>query len=183
MTKKITTAIAVLLLTVGVLTACSHGDKARKADEDYSRSLLLGYQASQPPPKNKWSQIRQNLIEVQDSQIKTTATTTFFFNQGVTDPILVCPSIGFPIPATSQLTNPDQKVKGHDLTLPQLEPNGIFTGNTSATYAMCIDAKGRPYATYWEGFVQVVAGPAKWDKAAHSVALIGAPSFTYTKGR
>jgi hypothetical protein len=159
-------------------------------ESDVSANILSAYSKSQPPPQRPWSQLRQNLIELETAQMDTTQTTTFFFNQGVREPLSVCPSIGFPIAATSQLTNPDQKITesrsdgdNGNVVVPQIDPNGVFAGDSTGTYVMCIDAQGRPYANYWEGFVQTVTGPAKWNADAGRIELVGPPSFEFTKGK
>lgn len=177
--------IGMLALSVVGLAGCemTTNNAANNNDRAIAAKQLSGYQKNQPVPIFDWSQLRQNLIEIETSQARTTQTTSFFFNQGVVDPVSSCPSIGFPIPATYQLSNPDAKVPQHDLTLPQIEANGVYTADTSGTYVICIDAQGRAYANYFEGFVNTVTGPAKWNPDSHQVELVGPPSFTYSKGK
>lgn len=182
---KITLVIVTLLGIVG-LAACQGNDattKTQQHDRAAAARQLTAYQNNQAVPVFTWSQLRQNLIEIETAQAQTTQTTSFFFNQGVQDPVSSCPSIGFPIPSTYQLTNPAAKVPNHDLTLPQVEANGVYTGDTSGTFVICIDAQGKAYADYWEGFVKTVTGPAKWDPGAHQVQLVGPPSFQFSKGK
>lgn len=167
----------------GLVLAGCQPTNVNSADRATAAKQLQGYDKNQPVPIFDWSQYRQNLIEIETAQARTTQTTTFFFNQGVQDPIAVCPSIGFPIASTSELTNPEAKVVNHDLTLPQIESNGVFPGASSGTYVICIDAQGKAYAHYWEGFVSAVTGPAKWNTDTHQVELVGPPSFTFSKGR
>jgi hypothetical protein len=63
-----------------------------------------------------------------------------------------------------------------------MDPNGVYVPESSTgTYVMCIDAQGRPYAQYWEGFVHTVFAPARWDSGSHMVQLVGPPSFEFTK--
>jgi hypothetical protein len=173
---------ALLLAAVLVGAACTEKkEDPRRADEKISESALRDLQKAHPTPKFRRSQLRQNLVEIITAQAETTQTTTFFFNMGVGDPVHTCPSIGFPIPATAQLTNPQEKVKRHDLALPQVEPTGIYTGDSTGTYVICVDARGRAYADYWEGFIKTVTGPAKWDADAKTVALVGPPSFDFSE--
>lgn len=174
--------IASVLVAVVLLGAC-HKTAATNARNTETRAAGIAADnllRSQPIPIRPWSQLRQNLIELETSQADTTQTTTFFFNQGVQQPVQECPSIGFPIPSTTELTNPEQKIQGHDVTLPQLETTGVYPGVSTGTYVICIDGQGRAYADYWEGFVQAVTGPAKWDSATHSISLIGPPSFKFS---
>lgn len=182
--KKLTMIAAVLML---LLVGCSspNGNKP-KSDKEISKEIEERYLRNQPIPKHDWSQYRQTLLEIEEAQITTIATTTFFFNQGTDAPIDSCPSIGFPLPTTAQLSNPQRTVSGphqSGLTLPSMEPTGVYTGDSSGTYVLCTDAEGRPYANYWEGFVKTVSGVAVWDDAAGRVKLTGAPSFEFTEGK
>jgi hypothetical protein len=181
--KSLVAVILVCLAGLGLAGCDTSQNAANNADRKTAARQLAGYQRNQPVPTFTWSQLRQNLIEIETAQAQTTQTTSFFFNQGVQDPVTSCPSIGFPIPSTYQLTNPESKVAQHDLTLPQIEANGVYTGDTTGTFVICVDAKGMPYANYWEGFVNTVTGPAKWNPESHQVELIGPPSFKFTKGK
>lgn len=182
MKRKILAAIIGLTLTLGI-TACEQNKTAQQKEAQVTREQLNAFLTAQPVPKFAWSQLRQNLIEIETAQASTTATTTFFFNVGVTDPVDVCSSIGFPIPATYQLTASEGKLQDHALTVPQLEANGVYTGDTSGTYVICIDGNGVPYASYWEGFIKTESGPAKWDYDEHKVVLTGAPTGDFSVGK
>ena len=179
--KKIVAIVLVLFAIV--VTACETGSDARRADEAISEQILTDLQNAHPVPKFARSQLRQNLVELVTAQAQTTQTTTFFFNMGIESPVNFCPSIGFPIPATAQLTNPQQKEPGRgggNIALPQVEPTGVYTGDTTGTYVMCIDGLGQAYAVYWEGFVQSITGPAAWTGGR--IELIGPPSFNFSEG-
>jgi hypothetical protein len=181
--KKFLAIGLIVVLGLGV-AACDEGNnKVQNHDRSVATEQLGQYQTNQPVPVFKYSQLRQNLIEIETAEARTTQTTSFFFNQGVQDPVSSCPSIGFPIPSTYQLTNPEAKVQRHDFTLPQPEATGVYTADTTGTYVICVNAQGQAYATYWEGFVQTVTGPARWDTATHQVLLTGPPSFEFSKGK
>lgn len=187
--KKITTTIAALS-TIALLAACESGEpkKETAAQENAtSEAALSQFLKAQPAPQFTWSQLRQNLIEIQTAQANSTATTSFFFNQGVGDPVMECPSIGFAIPATYQLTNPVQPLEvgvvgdpNPVIAIDQLEATGVYTADTSGTYAICVDETGDAYAFYWEGFVSTVTGPARWDSDAKRIVLTGAPSAEFS---
>lgn len=182
--KKARYLVAAVLVAAALLAACDpSSNAAQKRDRSTATKQLTSYQNNQPVPVFTWSQLRQNLIEIETAQAQTTQTTSFFFNMGVADPTDFCPSIGFPIPSTYQITNPQAKVERRDVILPQIEANGVYTDQSSGTFVICIDAQGRPYANYWEGFVKTVTGPAKWNAEAHQVELVGPPSFNFSKGK
>ena len=196
--KKIISAVAVAIVLVLAGAACtSTTTTAQRAAKDSANTEqasiaagLTNMERSQPLPRFSWSQLRQNLIELESAQADTTQTTSFFFNQGVQDPVQMCPSVGFPIASTTELSNPEQKITdvgrsggNGNVTIPQIDPNGVYAGTSTGTYVMCIDAQGRTYADYWEGFVQTVTGPARWNTTTHDVEFVGAPSFKFTSGK
>lgn len=176
--KSIMSVLVLAVLAFG-LTACEQG--ANSADREVSERILKDLQQAHPVPMFDRSQERQNLVELTTARAQSTATTSFFFNLGIADPITVCPSTGFPIPATMQLTNPEARAySSAAYTVPQVEPTGVYTGDTTGTYVMCIDAQGNGYAQYWEGFVSAVTGPAEWNAQTKQIQLIGPPSFEFT---
>ena len=171
MNKKflaVTMAIAAL-----ALTACS--PSSVNSDQTLTNDQLTQYQQAQPVPVFKWSQERATLIAVINARANTTATTSFFFNQGVKDPISTCPSIGYPVASTAELTNPDQVVAS-SAVVSQIDPPGVYTGVSTGTYVLCVSSSGTKYPYYWEGFVATVGGDAKWDPATGQATLIGEPT-------
>lgn len=171
--------IIILALVLGVaLTGCDDKQTANQTERATVARNQKRLVVAQPPPEFNWSQIRQNLIDIQQAQGQTTATTTFFFNQGVVNPVKSCASIGFPIPATYQLTNPEAMATKYQspYTLPQQDTTGVFSGDTSATYVICLDDSGKGRITYWEGFVQTETGEARWDREQGLIVSVGKSS-------
>jgi hypothetical protein len=78
-------------------------------DKSLANQQLSRLSTAQPAPEFPYSQIRQNLIEIDTAQANAVQTTSFFFNFAQ-DPIASCPSIGYPIASTTQLTNPLQEI-------------------------------------------------------------------------
>ena len=178
------TKITIIFSAVITLAACaskntSSANQKEQNTNDAAKTALL---ISQPGHTYQRSQIRQNQLDIEDAQASTVLTTTFFFNQGVADPHDVCPSIGFPIAASNQISNPLQVVGNTDralATIGNIEPTGIYTGNSTGTYVICIDANGKGYANYEEGFVKTVTHPATWDYTKHQVVLTGDATGTF----
>lgn len=162
----------VLAAVIG-LAACSSG--ADSNDQSVTENQHQRYQSVQAVPQFDWSQYRQTVIDVESAQVHGTATTTFFFNLGTPNPIKSCPSVGFPVSTTSQLTNPEAYY-GNGVTLPQEEPNGVYTGDSSGTYVVCVSKTGAKYVSYWEGDVQTEGGAAHWDRTTGSIVLDGDPT-------
>jgi hypothetical protein len=185
-TPKFAIAGAILVGLMTTASSCTDGEwsSSTNNDEKISESMLQDFQKAQPVPTFKYSQYRENLIDIVTAQAQPTPTTTFFFNAGVADPVYMCASVGFPIPGTSQLTNPEKiedRYEG-DVAIPQVEPNGVFTGDTTNTTTICRDANGRGYAVGWEGFTMPVTGPAEWNSETKQVELIGAPTGEFSTG-
>lgn len=122
---------------------------------------------NQPTPIYDWSLERHLLTKLYDARQR--ATTTFSYVQSdFTGKVLwSCPSIGFPIPYATQLTNPSKldyrtiPASGggyhvSDGVIPQAEPNGLYSpANSDATWVMCVNAKGKIVPRYEERKVSV----------------------------
>lgn len=182
--------IALAGIAVVSLTACGKKQTVQSREFRSQDAISANFEKTQPVPVFSFSQLRQNLAEIESAQAHGVQTTTFFFNMGERDPIQSCPSIGAPIPTTAQITNPEQPLRdnsqplnngGGNVTVGQMEPTGVYGGNSTGTYVMCIGGNGKPYADYWEGFVQTIFGPATWNQQAHQVQLVGPPSFKFSK--
>lgn len=194
-TRERLNALIVAFLSVvlaAVLAACGSGtptgNQVEAADQNDVTTQLI---KNQPIPKPLTSQMRANLIEIEQAQIEGVQTTSFFFNPNVRDPYLICPSVGTPISAAASLSNPTQLTSRYGQnsnyvagTVDQMDPNGVYTPRDSlGTYALCIQPDGRVIATYSEGYVHVEYAPATWDQAAGRVVITGAPSGKFTKGK
>ncbi len=139
---------------------------------------------NQPIPVFKYSQARQTLINAETIEAEGQNTTTFgVSNNGLL--VWECSSIGMPVPASAQLSNPSKIVQdpyggGYRLanggiSVDQQDPFGIYTGQTTGTYTLCVNPQGKQYLQYWEGYTDAVSGPATWDTATHQVKLLGTP--------
>lgn len=179
MLRNIIAGSCLALALAGGAVACSTNNSATQADQAATNNQLDRYQKNQPIPFNDSSVFRATLITVEQAQIHGIATTTFFYNQGVAKPDS-CPSLGFPLPSTAQLTNPQQVINTYNnnagVSIPQLEPNGVYTGDSTGTYVVCVDPTGAQYIQYWEGFVKTIGGPAHWDQGTQTIMLDGAPT-------
>lgn len=164
--------------------ACNNGaPSGLQTDQRASTRDLQQLQTAQPSPSFSWSQIRQTLIDIESAQAHTTQTTTFFYNQGVAQPVMSCPSIGYPVATTDQITNPSQVIpdpnaNNGSVTLPQIDPNGIYSGDSTGTYVLCVGGNGQTYGVYWEGFTFAISGAATYDSG--QVVPTGPSSFNFT---
>jgi len=55
----------------------------------------------------------------------------------------------------------------------QQETTGVYTGDTSGTYVICIDESGGGRITYWEGPVETETGEATWNSELHQIESTG----------
>lgn len=186
------TGAAVLISSALLVAGCTDTPAkhdATNADQNQGQSQQQIYRTNQPVPRFDFSQYLQTLIDVETAQVHGVATTTFFFNAGVRDPYKSCPSIGFPVPSTSNITNPTQLQQGggnydHGYwggSIGQQEPNGAFTGQSSGTYVVCVNKAGAKYIAYSEPNTQTEGGPAHWDLATHQIVDDGTPTVTSTQ--
>jgi hypothetical protein len=185
MKKRAFAIIGAIALAAVSLGACQGGSAAQQSsnnnDVQTSAKALQQLQRAQPTPLYQYSQQRQTLIAIENAQAGNTQTTSFFFNMGIQDPINSCPSIGFPIASTTELTNPLQDNNNGPngnagVAIGQVDPTGVYSGNSTGTYVLCVSPSGGNFIQYWEGFVDNVTGPAVWNTTTHQVQLTGPSS-------
>ena len=194
---KITAARIMTFLVIGALAAACGAmatDNAQTTEVRAQDKIATYYNQVQPVPV--WaqkSQIRQNLIEIEHAEAIGVQTTSFECGEQAGcdpthPPIKSCPSIGSPIPITDELTNPEQPLRdnsqplnngGGNVTVGEMDPNGIYKGAGSGTYVLCIRPGGAVEPAYFEGLVEVEYGPAQWEQGK-GIVDIGPPSFQFT---
>ena len=134
-----------------------------KAQSQDTQTLLK----ATPPPQYSYSQERQDLKNIEDARANATQTTSFFYNMGSNTPVFSCPSIGYPIASDTELTNPNQITWVYtgggtriDGVIGNPDPTGVYTGQSTGTYVICVNSAGQGYGFYWEGFVAALPGYA-----------------------
>jgi hypothetical protein len=166
-----------------MLAGCPSHPNADMTEQNAQTAQQRIYDNNQPLPQYNWSLERQVLIDAQDSAARGDASTSFFFVQGVQDPVFICPSLGLGVPDTAQLSNPDQiapisgRWGGGATVIGQMDPFGVYTPPTSeGTYVICV-INGRPTLQRAEEYVHTVMAPAVWDVASHQIKVTGTPSL------
>lgn len=144
-----------ILLAVAALAVAACGNYANQGvanDKSQTDSQLQQYQKVQPVPFYNWSEQRNTLIQIYNAKNEARSTWAVFMSYtGVA--MFTCPSVGFPIPADTQLTNPQQVVGGPstgNATVSQMEPDGLYTGSGTGTYVLCVRSDGKAAPIYWE---------------------------------
>lgn len=188
--QKIILALCSVALVLPV-AACAHpaktsnGQAKENQQQAQDTTTLIN---NQPVPGYNYSQIRQNLIDIENAEANGAQSTSFFFNFGIQDPYMSCPSIGAPIPVTMSLTNPSQITWGANNAGPavtdQMDPNGVYAAQgSSGTWVQCIGANGKITPQYAEESVHTVFAPAVWDETNHQIKIIGASSVNFSSGK
>lgn len=185
--------LAVLVPVIALAVACGNVNQSVTHDQDQTNSQLQQYQKVQPVPYYDWSEQRNTLIQIYNA--KNEARETWAVIESITGEALwACPSIGFPIPADTQLTNPDQIAvtqngsTWYDGVVPQMEPDGLYASSgTDATYVLCVRPDGKAVPIYTEQKVStfpfpvhVVDGKIVDDNGASTIIVDvkGAPGTT-----
>ncbi len=140
---------------------------------------------NQPIPTFDWSLERHLLIQLYGARQRATATFSFVQSEYTGKVLWSCPSLGFPLPYATQLTNSVQPIWDHDIhgtagvTVALPEPNGLYPpASAEGTWVMCVDAKGRITPRYEERRVTVTVTPMT-EKDGQLVVQDGAePTLT-----
>lgn len=182
MKVAVAAALAGLLL-VGA-AACS-GSSTSASGNDTTNNLQAQDDQQlafvQPLPNFPFSQIRQNLIEIEAIQALGISSTTFLFVPGIPHPILECPSQGVPVPASDELSNPVVAQWNDDgkgvagVGIGQQDPVGVFQGPTTGTNGLCLDKTGSTYDAYNEAYDVTITADAYWDNTSGTIVVTGAP--------
>ena len=159
---------ALFLLVPFLLAACGGGADTQEAAMVNAQQEI--YTKTQPPPFFNHSLQRQLMIDLYKAMNSSVATYTYVINQYTGKPYFFCPSIGFPIPANTELTNPSAVAwpfgpeRSHGYVLPQAEPNGLYSSpSTSGTYVMCTNGDGTVSPQYFEQDVSTFTQPMNFS--------------------
>jgi hypothetical protein len=161
---------------------CS-GDQGQKVERDAVKQQDLQYARNQPPPTFDWSLERHIMSKVYQARNSAVSTWTYVLSEYTGKLLWSCPSLGFPIPYSAQLTNPSKMAwEGyHDsAVIPQAEPNGLYPPpSAEATVVPCIDPTGKVTPAYVEPRVMTFFQPMQPGPDGGLVPLIGAkPTLT-----
>lgn len=162
--------LAGLLLAVPLLLAneggCDERPSAAKQEQAAQDIQMQQFMRNQPVPSFDWSLERHMLIQIYAARQKATNTFTVVQSDYTGKIMWSCPSIGFPLPYATQLTNPSQLISRYDGSVRvsgvvgQQEPNGLFTpAAADGTWVPCVDERGRITPVYEERKVTVFLRP------------------------
>lgn len=152
--------LAVVAFTVFMGSDCGSGNTSDKQDTKTTNDQQATYAVNQPIHKYDYSQKRDTLIQVYDQITRPSATWTVFVSAtGV--PLTICQSLGYPINAATQLTNPTKASDGGgssnadtgsgNVSVGQAESTGVFSPASDAgTWVLCVRPNGDVTAVYSE---------------------------------
>lgn len=151
--KAILFLVGFLLLAMA-LAACSPTDMTIQKEKEQQGKGTLAIVENQPVPDlGGWSFERHVVIQTYLARNRTIATYTYMITLDGKI-VEICPSIGYPIPYSTQLTNPLQKVSGSEVVIAQAEPTGLYPpSNADATLVQCANKDGTVSPTYFEPLV------------------------------
>ncbi len=150
-----------------LFTSCKLSTKSDRKETSRVEQQQNVYVDSQPIPAFDWSLERHIFIELYEARNNAVKTYSYIRNwQG--EIIWSCDSIGFPLAANMQLTNPakiaDSYVQGGFAILPQAEPNGLFSSPSNVgTYVFCVNSDGTISPSYFEMTVETHLSPLTVD--------------------
>jgi len=171
---KKTTSLIVLIAALFALSSCVEY-KPEKTTADQKDKMTVEqqqevYNKAQPVPRFDYSLERDIVKQLYRARNEKVATHTVW--RGDTSEVEGhCPSIGFPIPYDTSLTNPlksewKSACTTHDHSMAsavveQPEPNGVFASkNSTATWVRCV-VNGEEAPVYVEGKVTAYPYPVK----------------------
>lgn len=156
----------VMLCVVAVLTvfasACDDTSNANERERATVNRQQETFLRSQPTPVFEWSLERSLMIQFYNARNARTLTYSYVVHPHTGALLMSCESMGFPLPATVQLTNPQTVVDtARGVTsIAQAEPNGLYApSSTTGTWVMCIAPNGGIEPRYVENEVITTVRP------------------------
>lgn len=183
--KRILTTIGTLIVASILFVGCgiSQSDtnlKEQKITEDNQARLSRLY----PIPQMDTSLERDIVVQLYELRNQARNTHSVILSDGTATPVWDCPSIGFPIANDVQLTNPEQIAVQNQYgvaTLPQAEPNGLYTPASSwGTWVLCAEGDGSIAPVYNEADTITFPFPVKVDYITGRITRDGPATATVT---
>jgi hypothetical protein len=150
--------IFILLLLTFMLCAC--GTVSSNQVESQQQELGVKSIITNQPVPNLGGYSFERDIVIQTYIARNETIATYAYTMTLDGKIIeLCPSIGYPIPYSTQLTAPEKLHNNYPDTLPnsdasvvpQSEPNGLYPpDNALATLVQCVNSDGSVSPMYFE---------------------------------
>lgn len=172
--KKSFTFVLFLIMCLALIGCSTNSNYVETQQQQDGVNALI---VNQPVPNlGGYSFERQIVIETYSARNRTIATYSYMFTMDG-KVVEICPSIGYPIPYSTQLTAPEKLAfSSSGAVIPQSEPNGLYPpGDAAATLVQCVNPDGSVSPTYIEWYVLAFPYRIKSDL---QLERIGDPSFS-----
>lgn len=165
------------ILVLFLLVACAPASVAdvEQAQQQTGNMAIVNNQPL--PDLGGYSFERQIVIETYLARNNTIATYAYMFTMDGKI-IEICPSIGYPIPYSTQLTNPEKIEYTYSApnVISNAEPNSLYPpSDAAATLVQCVNPDGSVSPVYIEWYV--LAFPYRIVSDLQ-VERLGEPSFS-----
>ena len=166
------------LFVLAIFGLCLVGcDSGRVSEERTVAGQQELYLKTQPVPVFDYSLQRDLLIQFYKASNESISTYTVISDFGRV--LWEGPTMGYGIPANTQLTNPEEINGYYGVTLPQPEPNGLYSSpSTSGTIVMAVMKDGSLAPIYAEH--NVVTFPFNVEKDGTAYKQYGSASLRLT---
>ncbi len=171
MKHPIVTGLSIVFLLSAADGGCDAKDSSSNAtrQEQAQQNLQMEqFLRNQPVPSFDWSLERHMLIQLYTARQRATNTYSVVQSEFTGKILWSCPSIGFPLPYSTQLTNSLQaQWRGYSdhwssAVVEQQEPNGLFSPpSAEGTWVPCVDERGRITPVYEERKVTTFLRPVE----------------------
>src|SRR5512139_2535547 len=142
--KRSLLVILVFVFVISTAEGC-FGTTQQQLEQAQQAEGVASITQNQPVPDlGGYSFEQQIVIETYLARNNTIATYVYMFAMDGKI-IEICPSIGYPIPYSTQLTAPDVALFQYtgDPVVPNPEPNGLYPpGDAAATLVQCVNPDG-----------------------------------------
>lgn len=144
----------ILFVMVFALYAC--GSSVTQDEQSQQQLANSAIVQNQPVPDlGGYSFERQIMIDTYIARNSNVNTYAYMFTMDGKI-VEICPSIGFPIPYSTQLSNPTKVdwIHGSYWALPNAEPNSLYPpADAAATLVQCVQPDGSVTPVYIEWYV------------------------------
>jgi hypothetical protein len=158
--KPLLVLLAVLGMFMVSASWCDTGSSTNTVETNAQSNQQGIYNQGQPIPNYPYSNYRQSLIQLENQLATGNVTTWTTWETYSGTPVGVCKSMGWPIPVTTQLSNPLQPSRdggytgGAAVSVGQMDPIGVYPPPSGlGTWVMCLDPAGVAHPIYAEGVV------------------------------
>ena len=167
MNKKLWTVAAGIVAVLALsASSCDNTTSGDRAETQLTERAQRHFGTAQAPHAYDASQARDNLIAAHDAMALGADTWTVQYVEGV-GVTFQCPSVGFPIPFGTNLTNPE-RIAGDSygrVTVPMMEPYGLYPpADVAATYANCVLPNGTVGIFYSEPLLTTYGFEVRCDQ-------------------